>query len=190
MFCSCFHAQIKRTKSRISTSSSSGVESCAENARKNSSPVTHLDIFYNQSSTSPQKLPSTENLITLQQENIQLQEENSQLHKRIEQLYEVLIETQKNLVNVQQQLIISQNEQQIKQLRTSISTQGRKRSTQIQSSAITEEHQTRIRKLSRSLDSIQHAVMMMQFDNSPDMDYPPPGFHQLSTSSLRKKSYK
>jgi len=170
-------------------SSSSGAESSAENARKNSSPFTHhLDVFHNQTSTSPQKLPPTDNMLTLQQENIQLQEENSQLHKRIEQLYEMLIETQKNLVSVQQQLIILQSEQQIKQKRTPISTQVSRRSSQIQLSAITKEHQARIRKISRSLDSIQHAVMMMQFDNSPDTDYLLSSFHHQSTSPLHKKS--
>ena len=180
-------------KSRTSTSSSSGVESSAENSRKDSSPNTqhHLDVFYNQHSTSPLKLPTYQDPLTLQQENIQLQEENSQLHKRIEQLYEMLIETQKNLVSIQQELIVAQNEQQIKQLRTSISRQGRRRSTLVQPSTITEDHQTRIRKLSRSLDSVQHAMMMMQFDNSSDTDYPlPPDFHQQPTSPLRKRSYK
>lgn len=163
--------QTQRRKSRAS-SSSSGVDSSTESARKCPSPQHLLDI------PAPQK-----SNFALQQENNQLHQENSHLQKKIEQLQEMLIETQKNLVSAQQELIISQNEKRLKQ-RPSITNMGRRRSIHSQS---TEDHQTRIRKLSRSLDSIQQAVMMMQFDTSPDTEYPPTGF---PTSPLRKKSYK
>jgi len=120
-----------------------------------------LYVYQANTSSSPQKAYSqpTNYQLILHKENVQLQEENLQLQKRIEQLFEMLTETQKKLISVQQKYTV-QNEQQS---RPSTSGQRRRRS-QIQSSTITEEQKARIRKLSRSLDSIQQEMMIMQFD--------------------------
>jgi len=111
---------------------------------------------------SPKKvsvsLPTNYQLI-LQKENAQLQEENIELQKRIEQLFEMLTETQKKLISIQQKYA-APNEQQSRPF-----TSGqRRRRSQIQSPTITEEQKARIRKLSRSLDSIQQEMIIMQLD--------------------------
>ena len=94
----------------------------------------------------------SEHQLTQQQENTQLKEENLQLQEKIEQLCEMLTATQKNLVSVQNKymMAIAKKEQQPQHCS---SGQHRRRS-QMQSSAIADE-QTRVRKISRSLDSIK-----------------------------------
>jgi len=84
-----------------------------------------------------------------------MKEENVQLHK-------MLVETQSKLIDVQQQLIIMQNEQHIQQMKESMGGQDRKKSQHAGSLAAVAERQ---RKLSRSLDSLHHAMIQQQMDN-------------------------
>ena len=140
-----------------SSSSSSGVETSYEqyDRRKQSTPVIPFYYHHSQESESIHlTLPkSPGDKPSLLQKYQLLQEENRQLHK-------TLVETQSKLIDVQQQLIITQNEQQIQQSKLSMSGEGRKIS-QYSLATITE----RQRKLSRSLDSLQHALIMTQIDN-------------------------
>jgi len=150
--------QPRRLKTFNSSSSSSGVDSSYEryDKRKQSTPVIPFsqrysqepDVFHLTSPRSPGDKPSL-----LQKYNL-LKEENIQLNK-------MLVETQSKLIDVQQQLIIIQNEQQIQQSKVLMVGEGRKISQCSSLAAITE----RQRKLSRSLDSLQHALIMTQIDN-------------------------
>jgi len=148
--------QPRKLKTFNSSSSSSGVESSYEqyDKRKQSTPVLPFyqqysqeppDVFHLASPKSPGDKPSL-----LQKYNL-LKEENMQLNK-------MLVETQSKLIDVQQQLITIQNEQHIQQSKAV--GEGRKKS-QYSLATITE----RQRKLSRSLDSLQHALIMTQIDN-------------------------
>jgi len=145
--------QPRKLRTFNSSSSSNGIESNNEQyERRQSTPVVPLyqqyghksDAFLPTSPKSPGDKPSL-----LQKYNL-VKEENIQLHK-------MLVETQSKLIDVQQQLIIIQNEQQIQQSKVIMEGNSRKKSL----AAITE----RQRKLSRSLDSLQHALILTQIDN-------------------------
>ena len=173
---------------KSSGSSSSGIETStsASSIRKFSSPQPYMsesmfsyDTFVAANPTHPPADPFTN---SLQEENIRLQQEVGRLHKMLEWSFNLLTETQKNLVTANSQLKALYRTrlfeyEPVKSRRASLH--------------ITPSTQGRVRKVSRSVDSIQHELMQLQFlerQEFPEMTEPAAHRDQLPTTMLNQKS--
>ena len=119
-------------------------------------------------------------LTNLQEENAKLQQEVGRLHKMIGWSFSLLTETQKNLVTAQNQIRTLYH--RIEFDRTPV------HSRRISSQTIAPSSEGRIRKVSRSLDSIQHELMLLEMDQQIFSDVSEPLHSRLSMGILNQKS--
>ena len=142
---------------KSSGSSSSGIETStsASSIRKFSSPQPYMseNIFSYSTPVSPANT-------NLQEENTRLQQEVGRLHKMLECSFNLLTETQKNLVTANSQLKALYRKTQFGY----DPVQSRRTSLHISPST-----QGRIRKVSRSVDSIQHELMQLQLERQDEL---------------------
>jgi len=108
-------------------------------------------IYYPPTSDDSLCFSPTDSLSSLRQENARLQEEVMRLHRQLEWSYNALTETQKNLLAAENQLRAIYHKDS--------KPQNRRISSQISPST-----QSRIRKVSRSLDSIQHELVRLHLE--------------------------
>ena len=169
-------------------SSSSGIETSTSSLRKASSPqppYTSENIFsYDIPAATNSPRPSTDSLTTLQEENARLQQEVGRLHKMLEWSFNLNTQTQKNLVIAKSQLETLYHTRQFDY----DPVQSRRASLHISPFS-----EGRIRKVSRSVDSIQHELMRLQLEQQAFLEMtevtePAARHNRLPTAMLNQKS--
>ena len=169
---------------KSSGSSSSGIETSTSSIRKFSSPQPYMseNLFsYDIPAANPPHPPATvpHANTAVQEENARLQQEVGRLHKMLEWSFNLLTETQKNLISTKSQLKVLYHRHFDHD-----PVQSRRISLHISPSS-----EGRIRKVSRSVDSIQHELMQLQLEQEafPEMTEPAP-LSRLPTAMLNQKS--
>ena len=160
----------KLTKSPGSTSS--GIESSTSSIRKFSSPQPYMS-----------DTPAHVSVDSLQVENTRLHQEVERLHKMLDWSFSLLSETQNNLRIAQSKLRVALYHRSRTQYDCRVGDPVHSRRV---SSHISPSSESRIRKVSRSADSIQHELMLLQLQEE---DFAETSVHgRLSTSMLNQKS--
>lgn len=138
-----------------STSSTSGIESSSSSLRLITSPPPSYmpDSVFN----LRQDTTAESQIANLQQENERLQEEVARLHQQLEWSFNLLTEMQRNLLSTQSQLKAVYHRKQFDR---------EPAKTRRVSSQVTPSSENRIRKVSRSLDSIQHELIRLQLEQT------------------------
>ena len=148
---------------RKTGSASSGIETAHSSTSSignvQSPPPSHMsDSSFTHASTDSPGSSSTDSFITyFQQENVRLQKENVRLHQEVAKLNQQLTEAKQKLENAQSRPKLSYQFGQ-----SPIQIRSRRVSSHAQ---ILPSSESRIRKVSRSLDSIQHELIRLELEH-------------------------
>ena len=189
----CLFVQLSNKKKMMksrSGSASSGIETAQSSTRTSTSSIRNLSSpppsHTNDSTFIPAGLSygyvSSDNPGHLSADSLailQLQQQNARLHEEITRLSQQLVETQRNLETTPTQLNYT-----VCQFGQS-PVPSRRMSSQSQ---IVPSSESRIRKISRSLDSIQHELIQIQLGHPTIAETIEPVHTQLPKAMLNQKS--